>query len=915
MAMLPGKRLGPYEILSAIGAGGMGEVYRARDTRLDRIVAIKVLPGHLASDPERRERFEREARTIAGLNHPHICVLHDIGRQDGIDFLVMEFLEGETLTQRLLKGPLPLEQVLQYAIEIIDALDKAHRKGITHRDLKPSNIMLTKTGTKLLDFGLAKLRKDTAPATPLSQLPTATAKDAVTQKGAILGTLHYMAPEQLEAKDVDARTDIFAFGAVVYEMATGKKAFEGKSQASVITAIMSSEPSPMTMLRPMVPPAVDRLVKTCLAKDPDERWQTAADVTKNLKWNAELGSQAMLVPAAPAKGIPKLGRRALILGLGAFLLVAVVVSLATWNLKPSPAPPSQPVTRTLINLPPGQQLAGLDSGPAVALSPDGTHLAYVARQGGTQQLYLRAMDSLEAKPIPGTEGGVNPFFSPDGQWLGFFATGKLKRVSVSGGVALTLGDAAAPRGASWGSQGTITFAPTAVSDLQQVSDAGGAPQPLTRLQKGDGSHRWPEFLPGGKAVLFAAGPNAFDFTNAQVAVQTVGTGERRNLIQGTGPHYAASGHLVYVQGGNLMAAPFDPQRLAVTGAAVPVVEGLLLSPVDGAAQYSFSATGSLVYVPGSVRAAQNKLVWVSRNGAEQPFAAPAHAYVFPRLSRDGRRVAMTIQEQETQVWLYDLSRETLTRFTFEGNQNNAPVWTPDGKRIAFQSNKEGPTNLFWQLADGSGGLERLTTSEYRDAPVSWSPDGQLLAFIEVNSTTGIDIWVLRLGDPSAGSLRDSGQAGQVRKAQPFLRTPFNESVPRFSPDGRWLLYISDESGRYEVYVKPYPGPGGKWQISTEGGTEPAWNPNGRELFYRSGDKMMAADVTTQPNFSAGKPRMLFEGQYQPTPLTTPNYDVSLDGQRFLMLKPSEQAQAAPTQINVVLNWFEELKQKVPAGKK
>ena len=431
-----------------------------------------------------------------------------------------------------------------------------------------------------------------------------------------------------------------------------------------------------------------------------------------MKWIAEGGSQVTLAPTAAAKGIRALGRRALILGSGSLLLGAVIASLATWNLKPSPSP--QPVTRTVINLPPGQQLAGLDSGPAVALSPDGTHLAYVARQGGTQQLYLRAMDSLEAKPIPGTEGAVNPFFSPDGQWVGFFAGGKLKKVSVSGGAALTLGDAATPSRGQLGQPGDDRLRThKRLGALQQVSDAGGTPQPLTRFEKGEVSHRWPEFLPGGKAVLFAAGPTSTSWTNAQVAVQSVGTGERRNLIQGgTHPRYAPSGHLVYAQGGSLMAVPFDPQRLAVTGAAVPVVEGVLQSPVSGAAQYSFSATGSLVYVSGGVQSAQSRLVWVSRNGAEQPLAAPARAYLFPRLSPDGRRVAVGIAEQESQIWLYDLSRETLTRFTFEGNANPNPVWTPDGKRIAFQSNKEGPPNIFWQLADGSGGLERLTTSEY-----------------------------------------------------------------------------------------------------------------------------------------------------------------------------------------------------------
>jgi dipeptidyl aminopeptidase/acylaminoacyl peptidase len=476
---------------------------------------------------------------------------------------------------------------------------------------------------------------------------------------------------------------------------------------------------------------------------------------------------------------------------------------------------------------------------------------------------------------------------------------------MSGGATLSLGNATVPRGASWGSQGMIVFASSNTSALQQVSDLGGTSQSLTRFEKGETAHRWPEFLPGGRAVLFAAGTGSANWTNAQVAVQPVGTGERRNLILGgTQPRYAPSGHMVYAQGGSLMALPFDPQRLAVTGAAVPVVEGVQQSTANGDAQYSLSATGSLVYVPGGVQAAQRRLVWVSRNGAEQPLAAPAHAYRGPRLSPDGRLVAVAIEEQETQTWLYDPSRDTLTRLTFGGNDNLYPLWTPDGKRIAFRSNKEGPGGIFWQLADGDGGLERLYTSDTSEhvgqSPNSWSPDGQLLAFIEQNPTTGFDIWVLRMGD---------------RKAQPFLHTPFNESAPRFSPDGHWLAYISDESGRFEVYAQPCPGPGGRWQISTDGGTEAVWNRNGRELFYRSGDKMMAVDIATQPSFTVGKPRMLFEGPYLPTPTTSPNYDASPDGQRFLMVKPTEQAQAAPTQINVVLNWFEDLKQKVPIGKK
>jgi eukaryotic-like serine/threonine-protein kinase len=895
VAIRIGQHLGPYEILSAIGAGGMGEVYRARDTRLERIVAIKILPDHLSDRTELRERFDREARTIASLNHPHICVLHDIGQQGGTDFLVMEYLEGETLAERLKKGPLALEQVLQYAIEIADALDKAHRKGITHRDLKPGNIMLTKSGSKLLDFGLAKLRQDAAPATPLSQLPTA--KDAITAQGTILGTLQYMAPEQLEGKEADSRTDIFTFGIVVYEMATGKKAFDGKTSASVIGAILKDNPPPISSLQPMTPPALDRVVKKCLAKEPDKRWQDASDLCDELKWVAEGGSQVSLPPTAAPKGIRALGRRPLILSLASLVIGLAIAGLAVWNLKPWPAPPPKPVSRFTITLPAGQRLADLED-PAIALSPDGTRLVYVATQGGgIQQLYLRPMDSPDTKPILGTEGAAAPFFSLDSQWVGFFADGKLKKISVSGGTAVTLGDAPGNfRSGSWGTDDTILFWSAGGSGIFRISAAGGTRQQLITPKPGEAGILSPEILPGGKAVLFTSGS---PLDGLQVTIRSQQTGERRDLIRGTRPSYAPTGHLIYAQGSTLMAVSFDPEG-QLTGSPVPVLEGVLQN--SGFAQYSFSTTGSIAYVAaGSVQGTQRMLVWVDRKGTEQPLPAPSRGYRTPRLSPDGRRVAVATTED--QIWLYDIARETLTRLTFEG-LDFTPIWTPDGKRVAFQSLRGAArsSNAFWQLADGSGGLERLNTGEYNNnhVPMSWSPDGQLLAFIEVNPTTGLDIWVLRMGD---------------RKAQPFLRTQFNEGAPRFSPDGRWLAYISDESGRDEIYAQPYPGPGGKWQISTDGGTEPVWNPNERELFYRSGNKMMAVGIATQPSFSADKPRTLFEGPYQPSPATIPNYDVSPDGQRFLMLKSSEQAQAAPTQINVVLNWFEELKQKAPAGKK
>ncbi len=896
MPIRTGTQLSSYKVLARIGAGGMGEVYEAHDTKLGRNVAIKVLPETFAEDADRLARFQREAKMLAALNHPNIATIHGLEQSNGAHYLVMELVAGETLRQRVAnEGPLRLEEALKIAVQIAEALEAAHEKGIIHRDLKPANVKVTPEGkVKVLDFGLAKAFADEELGSDPSNSPTVSTTP--TMPGVILGTAAYMSPEQARGKAVDKRTDIWAFGCVLYELLTGKQVFEGETVPEILAAVLKEEPDWLA-LPPSTPAQICGLLRRCLQKDRTLRFRDAGD--------ARIEIQEALIAPIPAGPVSAAAsqlrgwRQVAAVAIAALALLAIG-SLATWNLKPSPS--SQPITRTVIDLPPGQQLAGLENGPAIALSPDGTRLAYVARQGGTQQIYLRPMDSLESKPIPGTEGAVSPFFSPDGQLLGFFAGGKLMRVSISGGPALTLNDSVNPRGASWGSQGTIAFGLATNSALLQVPDAGGTPQPLTRLEKGEPGHRWPEFLPGGKALIFTAGANPLNFTNAQVAVQSVGTSQRRNLIQGgMYPRYAPSGHLVYAQGGSLIAVSFDPQRLAVTGMAVSVVEGVRQSPIDGDAQYSFSATGSLVYASGGPQAIKRKVVWVDRKGVEQVLtAAPARAYRYPRLSPDGRRMAVIIEESEANIWLYDLRRETLTRLTFEGDLNLLGAWTPDGKRIAFQSNKEGTPNVFWQLADGNGGMERLTTGEYRQSPNSWSPDGQLMAFIEVNPNTGYDIWILRLSD---------------RKAQPFLRTPFNEGAPRFSPDGRWLAYTSDESGRPEVYVQPYPGPGGKWQISTEGGTEPVWNPNGRELFYRSGDRMTAVDIATQPSFAAGKPQMLFEGQYAPSPVMFPNYDVTLDGQHFLMLKPTEQVQSVPNQINVVLNWFEELKQKVPTGKK
>ena len=880
MTLSSGTKLGPYEITGALGAGGMGEVYRAHDSKLGRDVALKVLPEAFARDAERMARFQREAKVLASLNHPNIASIYGLEDSGSTDALVIELVEGPTLADRIKQGPIPIDEALRIAKQMCDALEYAHERGIVHRDLKPANVKVTSDdAVKVLDFGLAKAIEGDAASIDIATSPTISRM--ATLAGVLLGTAAYMSPEQAKGKPVDRRADIWAFGCALYEMLTGKQTFSGETVTDTLAAVIRAEPD-WSQLPAATPVRVRILLQRCLQKDPKQRLRDIGDARISLE--EVLSGVPDPVIAAPFAVVPR-WRRVLPWALG---FLAASAGVAGWVLKPSP---SGPVTRTVINLPAGQRLAGFGD-LVLALSADGSQLAYVATtqgEGGeTQRIYLRAMNSLEANPISGTEGAVDPFFSPDGQWLGFFAGGKMMKISVSGGAAQVLADDSTPEGASWSSHGTIVFSHGA-QFLQQVSEVGGMPQPLTHLEKGEIGNIWPEFLPGGKAIVFEGGQG--------VSSQPIGTSERRNLTQGgVSPRYLSSGYLIFAQGGNLMAVPFDPRRLEVKGTPVPVVQDVMQGPAPAPAQYSVSATGSLVYVPGSVQASQSKLVWVSRNGAEQPLPLPARDYEAPRISPDGRRVALG---SGGQIWLYDLARDTFTRFTFEGNLNGGPVWTPDGKRIAFSSDGGGALNIFSQMADGSGGLERLTTSEHIQAPSSWSPDGQLLSFVEFDP--GTSIWVLR---PSDG------------EAQPFLQTTANELAPQFSPNGRWMAYVSNESGRDEIYVQPYPGPGGKWQISTDGGNEPIWNRNGRELFYRNGDKMMAVETTTEPSFAAAKPKTLFEGQHvRNKSVPFPAFDVSPDGQRFLMLKPVTQEQSAPTQINVVLNWTEELKRLVSAGTK
>jgi serine/threonine protein kinase len=895
MAILPGRRLGPYEILSAIGAGGMGEVYKARDTRLDRIVAIKVLPAHLADRAELRERFDREAKTIASLNHPHICTLYDTGHQDDIDFLVMEYLEGETLAQRLVKGALPIQLVLQYAIEISDALDKAHRKGVTHRDLKPGNIMLTKSGTKLLDFGLAKLKQEAAPASAqLTELPTA--KDPLTAQGTLLGTLQYMAPEQVEGKEVDARTDIFAFGAVVYEMATGKRAFEGKTQASLIAKILEVDPPPISSLQPMTPPQLDRVVKKCLVKEPEGRWQAASDLTDALKWIADGPSQAGLPLGVATSPTARL-RSARYFWLAAAILLLVLLVLGAWDYFRPASDDIRPV-RFLITPPENWSFSELSSSAtlataSLAVSPDGHRISFVAAGADRKSLlWVRSLDTLSAQPLSGTEGAERTFWSPDGRFLGFFASGKLKKIEVSGGPPITLCDSGDGVGGTWSRDGMIVFAPSLSSGLQTVSAAGGVPTTATTLGEGDTGHRRPFFLPDGRHFLYRAAGSAP--ASGPVYVSSLDSAERKFLINSDSINVIYSqGHLLFLRETTLMAQPFDARRLAVTGEAFPIAEKIQTTntnPPYGV--FSASENGVLAYQTGPGAVGTN-LTWFDRTGKQIGVLGDSRLYGDLELSPDQKRASVSGPSQSgMDIWLYDVARGLPTRFTFGPGVAGASIWSPDGSRIVFASTRKGHYDLYQKPSSGAGIEEVLVEDNLEKIPVSWSPDGRFILYSSTGSHPGTDLFVL----PLSGN----------RKPVPFVPTRFSESQGQFSPDGRWVAYTSFESGRAEVYVAPFPGSGGKWQISSAGGSSPRWRRDGTEIFFLASDNaLMAAAVNGKASsFQVGTVKPLFQ-----THLIGPRheYDVSTDGQKFLINSTPQQNGGAPAPITVVLNWTAGLK--------
>ena len=902
MPLTPGTRLGPYEVIGALGAGGMGEVYKARDMRLDRTVAVKVLPPALAEDPEFRHRFDREARTISQLSHPHICTLYDVG--DG--FLVMEYLEGETLADRLGRGALPVNEALRIAIQVADALDKAHHAGIVHRDLKPGNIMITGSGAKLLDFGLAKpgvthgfQSRPVAGAT-LASTPTMTTPPNLTGQGAVLGTLQYMAPEVLEGAEADARSDIFAVGGVLYEMLTGKKAFQGKSQVSLIGAILKDNPVPVVP-RPDLPPALIWLIGRCLAKNPDDRRQTAAGLVSQLEWIMEGGATAAVTPGRFA------ARGFILATCAAIALAAATGGLVWWYFRPATAP--RRPTRFVITLAADERIATGSGSRNVVISPDGSQIVYLTRGGAGGSLWVRRLDQVDPTRLIASALNLSaPAISPDGKWVAFSENSNIQKLPIAGGPAVMVAQRAGGVGVvniDWIDNDTLVFAtadPT--TGLQTVSADGGTPAVLTKpdRSKGEEDHMFPSALPGGRAVLFTI-TAVTGADNYQIVVLDISSGTYKTLIRtGSAATYVPTGHLVYAEGGGLRAVRVDPARMEVTGEPVSVVPAVAMR-AGWAADYAISPTGTLVYiVGGSERASEIRTaVWVDRQGMEQPIEGlPPRAYLMARISPDGTRIAFDVRDQAYDIWSWDLRYRTLTPVTVDAAQDMFPVWTPDGKRIVFSSSRAGSPALYSQAADGSGEVQKLAAGASNLLPLTISPDGQRLVFRDNDGrSAGPDLGLLSLESKTASVLLGAAE--------------YAEDNASISPDGRWIAYESSESGRREVYVRPFPDVGsGRIPISSGGGTKPLFAPNGRELFYfdSASGYMLAVPVKTSGEFTRGAPARLFPARYFFTQAR--NYDVTSDGQRFLMLKdpPSETGDRTPTPINVVVDWFEELKQRV-----
>lgn len=904
MAFAPGTSVGSYEIAALLGKGGMGEVWKARDAKLGRDVAIKVLPEEFARNEDRLARFQREAKVLASLNHPNIAAIYGLEEVHGARCLILELVEGETVAERLTRGPIPVEESIQFALQIAAALEAAHEKSVIHRDLKPANIKVTPEGrVKVLDFGLAKALAGDGGNVNASNSPTLSM--AATQQGIILGTAAYMSAEQARGRTADKRADVWAFGCVLYEMLTGKRAFDGADVSEVLAGVIKSEPA-WTELPADLPPVLRVFLRRCLEKDPKRRIHDIADVRLALEGAFDVPAAAppASLPARARTGWPKMVG----VGVGAAAAGVLATALFLWATSDTAPPPLLRFSATPSA--PLRLARGDTFAPDLAITPDGRRIVYVVGDSAaTQQLYVRALDRLDGEALRGITGARSPFVSPDGNWVGFFDGAGLKKVAINGGPAITLCSVrGAPRGANWVDEETIIFA-TADNrtGLMRVSASGGEPETLTQPQaeKGELDHILPDILPGGRAVLFTIVPRTGPVENSQIAVLDLATREQKVLIRGgSHPRYIPSGHIVYGVAGTLRAVAFDPDRLEVRGDPAPVVERVLMKST-GATDFAVSPAGALIYASGdsSTLGVERALVWVDRQGREEPVGAPPRAYAYPRISPDGTRAALDIRDQENDIWVWDFMRRTLTRLTFDPGLNRGAAWTPDGRRLAFSAQRDGAETIYWQAADGTGSAERLTEGSMVQVPKAFLPDGKRLLFMQPDAPP-YDIGIVTL----------DGQ----RKVELLLKASFNESDPEISPDGRWLAYESNESRQLEIYVRPFPDiNGGRWQISVGGGSRPVWARNGRELFYYVvPGKVMAVPIQSGSSFTAGNPQVLFEGPYL-SPQDGRTYDVSPDGRRFLMIKdarPAASPESPPPQLVVVLNWIEELKRLVPTGR-
>ena len=906
MGLNVGSRLGHYDVTALIGEGGMGQVYQATDTKLNRQVALKILPEAFATDRDRLARFQREAQVLASLNHPGIAAIYGIEEEDDTRALVLELVEGPTLADRIAKGPVPVDEALPIAKQIAEALEAAHEAGVIHRDLKPANIKIREDGTvKVLDFGLAKAL-DTAPEGDPSQSPTLTA--AATQMGVIMGTAAYMSPEQAAGQTADKRSDVWSFGVVLYEMLTSQRLFTGETVSHVLAKVLDRELD-FSALPTSTPASIKRLLRRCLERKPKRRLGDVGEMLSHLEEAAATPAGELPVGSAIASAAQPAGwRKAVPWSIAALMTIMAILAvlssrpLGEWpGLMRSP-PTSSSLTRFAITLPASDQLYYFFVAPSVALSADGETMLYVAERDGVRQLYRRPLDQLAAIPIPGTEGARYPFFSPDGEWIGFEVDGALKRMALAGGPPATLYDASiGASDASWGTNDTIVFGiSTDGHPLMRVASTGGVTEPVTTLAEGEADHRQPHLLPGGSALLFTVATSGPD----RIAVKFLDSGERRILLEGSTPRYVASGHIVFARENALWAVPFDADQRELTGDPVPVLEGVRIGGT-GFAQFWVAQNGSLVYLPGEDVADARELVWVDRQGNEELVAAEPRPYRSVRLSPDGGRVVTSVEDPANRdLVIYDLVRDTPTRLTFDPAIDTFPIWTPDGERIVFRSARDGRPNLFWKAADGTGDVERLTTSENAQSPHSFSPDGQMLVFGEDRAS------------PDVGILSMDGE----HRAEMLLQTEFIESYGEVSPDGRWIAYTSLESGQPEVYVRPFPSvDDGRWQISTAGGGAPMWGPNGDELFYqvrRIPSAMMVVAVATEPTFTQGIPALVFEGPYRTFGENRGRpFDISPDGQRFLMIRYGVLPDEAADQPDIVVveNWLEELKRLVPTN--